>query len=324
MAKKSLLRSLGVSLGLTASILFGNSQAVYAQDAQKTKTEIAENQEFLEYLEKSLSGSEHYQSVKDKLNDKTPLTKSEHQQRRRYAVILNGDLLGHGDNVEEAYKTLNHSGFEDKNLFILSRFLPEDIGKESVTGMAYQTNLREVFNYLERTVDKNDLFVIYATGHAELNGDRARLQLAFEPIDSADFKKIVEKIKAQDYIFVTDTCYSGTIAKELSNLEGNVLSISSTDAEHVTYCKSFIVPFWRVLRNGEGAREADANMNRKVDIGEAFNYAFKKHREDDKLDKKEAEKILKEHPEMEHLKKVREESADAQFYCTKNWINELK
>lgn len=45
---------------------------------------------------------------------------------------------------------------------------------------------------------------------------------------------------------------------------------------------------------------------------------------EDPLNKKEAEKILKEHPEMEHLKKVREESADAQFYCTKNWINELK
>lgn len=209
---------------------------------------------------------------------KPVLTQQQHKERRKYAVIINGDFSEfHKGNVKEAYTSMKVLGFVDENIYILSTENPRADVIEKINGInAHATagNVNEVFDSLQKMVDTNDMLVLYTTGHGKCRNNEATLQLEDTDIIQTELKKQLAKAKAQDYVIVCDQCYSGGIASELSTLEGNVVAYSSTDAKHITLCESFARPFWESFRNGNG----DKNKDGKTTLDEAFEYAAEIHR----------------------------------------------
>ena len=215
------------------------------------------------------------EQMTQRLNARPAISSVEHQQRRKYAIVINGDTSKlHQGNVTEAYKSLKHLGFADENIFLLTSNFPREDDNKSITTPATEQNLRRVFYYLDNVVDDNDLVLVYTTGHGGTIGGQSTLALADKEILSSNLKDIVKSTKAGDYVIVADQCFSGGIAQSLSELEGEVTSFSSTDAGHSTYCRSFARPFWTSFRTCE----ADANQDGTTTLDEAFSYASQEHK----------------------------------------------
>lgn len=216
------------------------------------------------------------EQLERKLLDRPVITEAERQQRKKYAVVLNGDASKlHQGNVTEAYESLKHLGFYEENIFLLtSDYGREDDGK-AITAKATEANLRRVFDYLDDAVDNNDLVLLYTTGHGRKQNNQSTVLLADAELFASDLRDMVGSAKAGEYVIVADQCYSGGIAKSLSELEGRVVSFSSTDSDHITYCESFARPFWQSFRNGQ----ADVNNDGTTTLDEAFDYASKNHKE---------------------------------------------
>ncbi|MBI4441394.1 caspase family protein [Candidatus Woesearchaeota archaeon] len=211
------------------------------------------------------------EELKTRLTSMPALTQQQHKERRKYAVIINGDSSAlHRGNVHEAYASLQALGFSDQETYILST---EPLRKNGITAHATAANIPLVLNHLEKRVDANDLLVLYTTGHGVLMRKETGLVLEDAIIAHKGIKKLVGKVKAQDYVCVSDQCYSGGLAKELSTLRGNVVAYASTDESHSTLCQSFARPFWESFRNGK----ADVNKDKKTTLDEAFEYAAAIH-----------------------------------------------
>lgn len=226
---------------------------------------------------KLFSGMPFYNNnsgLSERLINRPTITETEHGQRKKYAVVINGDSSPlHQGNVAEAYQSLKYLKFVDEDIFLLtSNKLRTDDGM-SITCDATESNLRSVFDYLERVVDDNDLILIYTTGHGGRNQGRSTLTLADNKIFVSKLMAMAAKIKARDYVIFSDQCYSGDINNFLSGLKGSVASFSSIDTENKTDCKSFSRPFWRSFRTGE----ADVNSDRTTTLDEAFHYAARMH-----------------------------------------------
>lgn len=242
--------------------------------------------------------------VNKRLNNRPVMTQTEHKQRKRYAVVINGDTSRlHQGNVTEAYQSLKHLGFEDENIFLLTSNYPRDDDGKSITSKGTEKGLRRVFDYLNNVVDDNDLVLIYTTGHGGTEKGQSTLYLDDKQMPASDLKGLVEKVRAGDYVVVSDQCYSGGIAKTLSELKGRVASFSSTDSNHSTYCESFARPFWQSFRNGE----ADKNGDGTTSLEEAFKYASRNHKENIGL-----------------LHKIFGTNRDCQEYRTKESPNQLE
>lgn len=218
----------------------------------------------------------HLDSLDRKLNNFHGKNEMEHKQRIKYAVLINGDSSKlHQDNVTEAYKSLRYLGFENSNIFLLTSNYPRPDDGQSITFRATKTNLKKIWNYLGKAVDDNDLVLVYTTGHGSKGKSESGLTLEKEDIAASDLKNLISKTKARDYVVVSDQCYSGGMVKKLSELEGRVTCFSSTDSEHITYCKDFARSFWKSFRNGK----ADVDCDGTTTLDEAFNYASRKHQE---------------------------------------------
>lgn len=199
------------------------------------------------------------QMLSQRLNNKPVLTKVEHEQRRKYAVIVNGSSDAYfKKNVTIAHECLNAKGFYDENIFLV----------------ASENNFRKVFNYLETIADNNDLLVIYTTGHGDRKGDQSTLCLTDKKqITASDLNDLVSMVKARDKVIVADQCFSGGIVQTLSGLDGRIIAFSSTDAEHPTKGVFFGRYFWNSFRTGK----ADTNKNGVTSLDEAFNYASQEY-----------------------------------------------
>lgn len=216
------------------------------------------------------------EQLEQRLLDRPVVTEAEHGQRKKYAIVLNGDASKlHQGNVTEAYESLKHLGFDEENIFLLTSDYPREDDGKAITIKATEANLRRVFDYLDDTVDTNDLVLFYTTGHGKKQNNQSTVLLADAELSASDLRDLVGSIKAGDYVIVADQCYSGGIAKSFSELEGRVASFSSTDSEHATYCESFARPFWQSFRNGK----ADVNNDGITTLDEAFEYASRNHKE---------------------------------------------
>jgi len=244
------------------------------------------------------------EQVNQRLNNRLAITETERRERRKYAIVINGDTSKlHQGNVTEAYESLRELGFKDENIFLLTSNYPREDDSKSVTAKATEANLRRVFDYLDDAVDNNDLILVYTTGHGGTKEGQSTLALADEEISASDLRDLIGSAKAGDYVLVADQCYSGGIAKSVSELAGRVASFSSTDSEHSTYCESFARPFWKSFRNGE----ADVNGDGTTSLDEAFGYAARNHRENIGL-----------------LHKILGTNRDCQEYRTEESPNQLK
>src|SRR3989338_7396138 len=118
-----------------------------------------------------------------KLDTKSALTQEQHNERRKYALILNGDYSDlHKGNVTESYNSLKYLGFEDENIYILSSNTPRTENNFTISAHATKDNLPKVIEHLEKRLDNNDLLIIYMTGHGSRGIDESTLVLEkYEP-----------------------------------------------------------------------------------------------------------------------------------------------
>jgi len=214
------------------------------------------------------------EQVKTILVRQPVLTSQDHRERRKYAVVINGDYSSlHKRNVTDAFATLIESGYSQDNIFLLTSNFPPSRNHSSITARGTEENLKIVFNYLDEIIDRNDTLVVYTTGHGGYS------TLALDDNEITVFSvlgKLIKETNAGSYILIADQCYSGAVVEMAKSLDGKVVAYSDIDANHSTFCDSFARPFWDSFRTSS----ADSNSDGIIQLDEAFTLACANHREE--------------------------------------------
>ncbi|MBI2102297.1 caspase family protein [Candidatus Woesearchaeota archaeon] len=214
------------------------------------------------------------EQVQQRFSERRELTFEEHQEQRKYAVIINGDTSAlHKGNVTEAYHTLRAVGYADENIFLFTSNFPRGSDFSSITTLATKESVELVLTRLEDIVDENDTLLVYTTGHGNKDKNGTTVVLDDAELSADRLRELIENTRAGKYIVVADQCFSGGIVAAVSSIEGEVAAYSSTDADHTTYCKSFARPFWESFKDSS----ADSDGDGTVELEEAFDHAAHSH-----------------------------------------------
>ncbi len=204
-----------------------------------------------------------------------PVTPVDHSRRERYAVLLNGSTSLATRNAYLALKALLKKGFRNENLFVVSGRDFYATGKVNAATRRPGTreNLEQVFDLLGRVVDSNDLLILYLTGHGMKGKTGYFVDLQDGLIPAERLVALVQSLKAQDVIVVSDNCFSGGIVRGFSALKRGVVTLSSCDPDQVSY-GAFAPEFW----NSVGDAAADRDKDGTVTLKEAFDYSSEAYR----------------------------------------------
>jgi hypothetical protein len=197
--------------------------------------------------------------------------------REKYAVLVNGDTeRRHKENITRAYTTLRALGFEPAHIFVVS---PPDrrgrLVKQTLRLAPVPDNFWRVMDELVETVGKNDLLMVYGTGHGDTDQGDSLLELRNGEVWPADLREEVDQCRG-DSVIVMDQCFSGGFADAFQGTKSRVIAISSVDKGHLTDCYAFAKTFWESFLHPE---RADANHDGRTSVREAFDAALKAHQE---------------------------------------------
>ena len=192
--------------------------------------------------------------------------------------------------ISNFYKSLLSLNINPKNLFILDEKGDKD--KENtrsfypVDGVSNHENLEKTLNYLSNNIDKNDIFLLFLTGHGQNNSikyyhnwfflnkilvednmmDR-KFIIGDQNLYGKELNNYLDCLAPKVGIIIGDFCYSGFLQNDL--FRSDFIVISSAGKDEIA--DGF---------NGEtfGFYFAEG-LKLNSSIGKVFDYARKKHEE---------------------------------------------
>ncbi|MEA3379197.1 MAG: hypothetical protein U9Q69_06225 [Nanoarchaeota archaeon] len=248
------------------------------------------------------------EQILPKLEQRLKIPAKKNNQQDKYAVIIAG-----GDRDDFildticTYRTLRAIGFKRENIYVLDRlgssiYVEEDGNKYVISkefkesmdyhsdGLATEENVRKVFSYLAKKIDKDDMLYVGLTSHGEmLNGDglpiwvyngnekRFAESSAITFIDNymsaESLKYILDRIHSRTTIVLADTCYGAYFAKKFSH--GRYVGMSANSLWELAFGSSVTSYTRSFFRAFEDSSRSDKNKDGLISIQEAFDYVLK-------------------------------------------------
>lgn len=201
----------------------------------------------------------------------------------KYAVLISGQTEErHALNMTLVYNFLLDNGYNEKNIYVIDGKGDDRLYCYPVDAAATVGNVGAAFESLESKLDKNDSLFVYVSDHGGsiLDADGSHLSTIAttdgSTLDQRTFEGFIDKLNYGLGVFVFDQCYSGGFAEETGY--GNNVEIASASACESAYSggihNSFTAYFIKAFIYEE---QSDKNLDGKVSITEAFNYAESNH-----------------------------------------------
>lgn len=199
---------------------------------------------------------------------------------QKFAVLVNGSYEAkHFQNMSTAYRLLIDSGFVPAHIFVLDDYRAGPT-PYPVDSRPTERSLHIVVAHIKKIIRANDLLFVYVTGHGNLRkvpeergnrnmeSEQAFICFARDMINDRRFFALFRDLPAS-LVFLFDQCYGGSFSQIMPNLRQNIVSISASQPREESQENSFPQAFFGAFRN----LNADQDMNNKIDITEAFNFA---------------------------------------------------
>ena len=200
-------------------------------------------------------------------------------------------LIGNDRYIDSAFPNLKKSV---RNVEFLAQALQNpDIGNfkiKTVINQGFDNTRREIAQFY-RERERNDLLLIYLTGHGIREGrdnlyfavkDTESNALDITAISSRFIANQIDKSASKRHIILLDCCYSGAFSQGLQGAKGaTVVMLTASDATEFAweddkkndYQNSI---FTHYLIDGLVTGEADSNKNGTINIDELYDYLFTK------------------------------------------------
>lgn len=211
------------------------------------------------------------------LNQRIAREKLTFPRGNKYAVLISGQTEErHGKNLSLAYQVLLESGFLKNNIYVLD-YRGEKTAYYPVDDRANPASIKAVFEHLEKRIGPDDLFLVYATDHGDIeerairiNGRKNRravsvLGLLEKNMDEVEFASYVNRINPRIGIFIFVQCYGGGFADRLAQSGRITIAASVKMSDGFAFSQ----PFFGAFRDGR----ADKNGDGRISVQEAFGYA---------------------------------------------------
>lgn len=201
----------------------------------------------------------------------------------RYAVLISGQTEErHALNMTLVYNFLLENGYNEKNVYVIDGKGSDRLYCYPVNASATVENVKVAFDSLQAKLDKNDSLFVYVSDHGGsiLAADGSHLSTIAttdgSTLDQRTFEGFTNGLKYGLGLFVFDQCYSGGFAEETGH--GNNVSIASASPNESAYSggihNSFTAFFIKAFIY---EAQSDTNLDGKVSLTEAFNYAETNH-----------------------------------------------
>jgi hypothetical protein len=129
-------------------------------------------------------------------------------------------------------------------------------------------NLKKTMTEMSKSVKKQDRFIFYYTGQANVVKKKLRFNLPGKDICHDEFSKLVNKIPAEKLLIVLDCPGAGMAIKSLTDPNRLIIGAAGSDQPFSTRFSEYFIPALR-------SRDSDFNNDGKVTILEAFKLASK-------------------------------------------------
>ncbi|MBT4446532.1 hypothetical protein HOA92_00880 [archaeon] len=243
--------------------------------------------------------------AKERIEGLAVLTDAEHEERRAYAIIINGST--DGDMLEDvvfAYNDLRRVGFQEENIFVLAEVAPRNDGPGLITAEAKPETVAIINNYLEQLVDENDLLLVYMASHGyknenqfylqghgnkwsvfdmEIRGEKISLSVTLDPglLEVRPLLDTYYDLSPGELVIVGNFCYSGIVTshieKRLAEDQNTrqVAAIASTTEDK----RSYGWVFGRALfgQMGRSDEKVDTNNDGQNSLVELIDYTRTLH-----------------------------------------------
>lgn len=179
-----------------------------------------------------------------------------------YAIIINGDTeeQRHLNNVSYAVSALTAHGVKRENMRILGNNKNNKSDEQSV---------KETLSSISKKAGKDDLVIVYYTGHGNLEKGSTKILLENKSLDTGKILDYADELKKTNTIFVFDQCYSGNLPQEIVERGFNAQVMAPVIEGKESKCQHFAPSFWEAVKVGK-----DIDGNNTTSFGEAFSYAI--------------------------------------------------
>jgi hypothetical protein len=167
-----------------------------------------------------------------------------------------------GNAMAEASERL---GVAQQNLVYLVDAPAEDDKK--VSGKATREEVTKALERFAAEAGPDDLVFITLIGHGSFDGRTAKFNMPGPDMGPADFAPLLAKLKSRQVVFVNTASASGPFLEALSGPGRTIVTATRNGAEH------YATLFGGFFVNALSSETADADMNRRVSVLEAFLYA---------------------------------------------------
>ena len=194
----------------------------------------------------------------------------------KYAILISGSTnYRHKENLSLAYQVLLENGFDKGNIFILDTdgergaFYPTDYD-------ASRASVEDTIGFLSNYIDEKDLLFFYVTNHGGRTEAISKDGQAIEEsticlfdgdMPESELEILLSSLNYKKAVMVFDQCYSGGFAERMGY--GNNICIAASDSDKSSWGNTFPQAFFKAWRD----ISADRNMDKRISIQEAFDYA---------------------------------------------------
>lgn len=127
-------------------------------------------------------------------------------------------------------------------------------------------NLKKTMAEMSKSVKKQDRFIFYYTGQANIVKKKLRFNLPGKDICHDEFSELISKIQPENMLIVLDCPGAGLGIKSLTGPKRLIIAAAGSDQPFSTTFSEYFIP---ALRN----RDSDFNNDGKVTMLEAFKFA---------------------------------------------------
>ena len=138
---------------------------------------------------------------------------------------------------------------------------------QKASGAATRDEVSKALTTFAAQAGPDDVVFVTLIGHGDFNGKEAKFNLRGPDMTPADFKPLLEKMRARQVVFANTTSASGPFVAELSGPGRTIVTATRNGAE--TYDTLFAGHFVDALTS----EAADLDKNRRISVFEAFQFA---------------------------------------------------
>ncbi len=177
-----------------------------------------------------------------------------------YALLINGDRheVRHLANITQAKSTLERLGVSPENIAVVNQSNvsiqgrdKEEYDAQFAQNQVYPSNgagVKEATTYLRDHIQRNDLVIVYTTGHGLNNC--VVMNTSCYTVDELLTDLSFMKEKEAEAIFISDQCYSGSLPKKAVDAGFKVKhAFAPIVEEKPTQCQLFIPYVWETIEH---------------------------------------------------------------------------